>query len=1332
MSQIDPAQLAEVLQSKRFLALSRANVDVNAIATWDHDLLRDMRLLVPVDVQALVVLPGTDEPMLRLPMLLAGAGVADPQDGMPPPFADGTPREPGVHLHWAMPDALLRGQMTQQDDGAANRLGLPQLPDRWVVLRILLPNGTQQPSVSGWVLEADRAVAVPLEQWSEGSAASQAAVPAGQLLQPEQLTGSVGGAVTWSAVYDAVGNRFAFHDPLDDLAAAAPNGVDRDAGAYLVAGWWSKPAADPLDSARSSDSLHELLDQLRWRLLADFGDARPDQEQRVSDQLLRGALGLETGTRFSSAADPAAPRLAARREAGPPGVSSRAAPISPISAVSAEPQLVLSGSKFATDASALFRTEPWHMRSALLHGAVYGVPMTTQVAADQRPDPAGLRVSLGRHDDDVLGALASVPGAPEDARRDVERLLAAFTSQKLAEVGAPDGLVAVEEHEHDAAFGSLPGGIAGTDRFVSGGHEGTFAAGRAARRATVIEGGIRKTVETSAVASHLVFAAEKRGAARLAGPSVSVAAKQYDLVQASELQVHGLMHDPSLDDEQAAQPREVARPAPAFEFPTDPLVAVQGPARSLRHGGDGRGSADGKLGCRWPTQVITEVQGLLSGSQLVPSLGSGAVPGEVLSLAQEVVLHDPYHVGWLTVAAPLPDEGLRAAAGQRLLAEAALRFGRDGTYDGATQAFSLTSVPGVALAPSAVVGPIEQRFVADELRRFSLVRGADPDLVGVTAWSQPWVPLWLEWEVTLAEPGGPTLEGWELDSVDLGRTEDALSEPATATYSGRALLTTGAATTMRRAVLDYLAAENARDTAGAGEIDEQTEAALAALADSVANVDVVTAALDGLRLQLLGLPFDDGLRRASDGAGGVVHPAPVGPPTLLASGVLTLTRARLVDAFGRLLELPVDAVATTVDTAAEGGAGGLELRPRLTRPSRWQFRLVDAAAASGDTGAADARVDEVDPTKAVNPVCGFLLPDHLDESLEVYGVDGSPLGEILHEPISGSVVWEIAAGRPGPADAGPSFALDPPQQPLGLLAAGVVAADAATRAAGIVTPESSLSALLRAIDTTLWTVDSFALLGSEHVAGLVGRPIAVVRTQLRLELRPEDDVDLSNPDRAAERAAAEQALAAVAFPVRIGELTRSDDGVLGYFLGDDFSRFRLVDKAVAELARESGRSRGQLGLLGQSPTLPPTDPITHPYVVGSDDSDTVLLHLGQTLTVTLLMHPAGKAYLTSGVVPRTAIQLARDWVGDGLAKLAPSLRTGPLLVETDLNDKQQVRLPKVSVYGTNQAFLWRDTPGSWRTDAILAATQTALLPDTPAAFRDGWIRVVPDQPGGAQ
>ena len=79
-------------------------------------------------------------------------------------------------------------------------------------------------------------------------------------------------------------------------------------------------------------------------------------------------------------------------------------------------------------------------------------------------------MALGSHDDDVIGALASAGFGPadDDARRDTERLLGAFTAQLLRDLGSPNGAAAVEEHEHGIAFGSLPGGFRGDDRFLAG------------------------------------------------------------------------------------------------------------------------------------------------------------------------------------------------------------------------------------------------------------------------------------------------------------------------------------------------------------------------------------------------------------------------------------------------------------------------------------------------------------------------------------------------------------------------------------------------------------------------------------------------------------------------------------------------------------------------------------------------------------------------------------------------------------------------------------------------------------------------------------------------
>jgi hypothetical protein len=1335
----DSDVVREALRGKRFLAADRVGLDISEIGTWDEYLLREHRLLVPIDVQAMYVEPGSAEKIVALPMLVAGPdghGVANVEDGMPDPFTEGSPRAPGVHLHWAMPDALLRGTMKEIPDGSPNRLSLPVLPDRWVVLRVLLPENASDVVVTGWVIEADRAVAVPLGSWTEGGALPQGVTPQGETIAKDQLTGTVGGAISWSAVYDAVVNRFAFHDPLGDIAEIAPNGVDNQCAAYVVAGWWSAPANDPLDAARSDDSLHELLERLRWRLLYEWGDAKWEQDKDKAEFELRQALGVTSEERWSSKRPVSVEVIgdaAPRAQRAPSGT----AELNPIESHFVQKRDLVATSVFATDTFERFVADPWHLRSSLLHGSIYGVPVEGKPPVDRRPAESALAVSLGQHDDDLLAAFATPSGATVDTRRSTERLLAAFTSQKIDRLASSDGLVELEEHEHASAFSSLPAGLAGTDRYlqrVQTGGVGGLGLGRARAFA---ETNAAKVVADRGRARSTAPAHARPAAQAVDGELFFAVKSKPNLVFATELMINDVARSRVHDVLSPTEARVVDRPAARFTFATEPMVAIRGTSRSLRHGGDGRGSADQKLTCRWPTHVISEIAGVVAPDRFVRSLGNGGVPREVITLAREAVLHDPYHDEWVARAVTPPGVDVRVVL-NRLKAESLLRFGADGTYDGTTVAFN----PTVARTPAArrrqaAAAPMtaqpgirsQQVRVADALMKFSLFKGADPDLVGVTTWSQPWIPMWLEWEVAIKGVDPATLDAWGLGQIDLARASAPIDGDA-AMLRGRALLTTGAATTLYKAIHDFIKAEEALDNVQAGLVDPETQKNLGLLAAAVEHLDVVTATLDGVRTQLLGLPVTDGLRRPADGAG-VTNPAPVEPPRSLLAGTLTLTRARLLDAFGRTLEVPVSSVSVASRSIDPGDAAALSMTPRLLRPARWQYRLVDSTTAVGVEGT-EARVDQIEPTLQVNPVAGFLMPDHLDESLEVFAVDGSPIGELLHEPVSGGVMWEIAAGRAGPADSGPNFGLTPSQIALGRFAAGLVAADAAARQGGVIDPdstaESALSAFLRAIDTTLWTVDTFAAMGSEHVAGLVGRPVAVVRAQLRLEPKPPDDIDLSDPARAAEWAAAEKLAAAYAFPVRIGELTRSDDGVLGFFVDDDYSRFRIVDKVIASRAATLGRSRGQLGLYNTSQGMPAEQDLNHPYIFGTDDADTLQLHLGQLVTLTILMHPAGKASLTSGILPRKAVALARDWVGAGLAAIAPSLRTGPVLVETDLDTEGQVRLPKVSVFGKDQNFLWRDTPATWRTDAILAATQTALLPDTPAEFREGWIRVAPDKP----
>jgi hypothetical protein len=1271
---------AEAMSSRDWAGIVSLGVDKATVARWDPGLVRRPRVLVPIDVQALFVPQGDRTKFVRLPFALTTPDNTDVAP-MPAPLAEGEPRAPGVHLHWAPPDALLRGSLEDVPEGATNRLGLPALPDRWVVVRTLVPRGSLRPHVRGWVIEADTTKVVPLEDWPSGAAS---AAPTGKTLPPEQITGTAGGTLNWSAVYDAVVNRFGFHDPLDDLATAAPSGVHGNLATYSVAGWWSQSKLDPLDRAGTTASLHERLRELRWSLLEDAEGGDLLELMARQEEARWESLGLYSGDRYGQKPGE---RFEVRRSDGPGATVDATHAFQPAISV------------FGDEVASVVGAKRWWRRSSLLHGVVYGVPVTGSIVRDQRPDADRVGVVFGLHEDDLSSTLATggIGAIDHEERRGYERILSAFTGQLLPQLGTADGVVMAEEHEHGAAFASLPGGDAGVERLRPAGEAGPLPAGRAARRAA-------DPKKTPAPQTEVTLEWAGRQRSDLLTRS---ALGLRDEVEAWEKPLAPV--EPDVE----AGAREVRRPGPRYHVPIDPMVAVRGPKRSLRHHGDGRFSPDGLLHCRWPSQVPTGIEGLLDGSELVPSLPSGGIPLEVLSLVRSAVVQDPYLVPWLSafVSGRRHTDGRKTET--RMAAEAAVRFGRDGIYDGSVRAFRSPS-KHPSLAASALT---------DQIRRFSLVAGVDADPVAVTAWSQPWVPLWLEWEVELG--GSDRFEGWKLGAVDFDppKAEDGQAA-ASRTFSGRSPLHAGTARTLSASIAGWLEEEEERDVQDTGEADEATEDALADIAGAIRYLDVLTASLDGLRDRLLGLPVSDyGVLHERDGSNGLKKPVPVDVPQLLVTGALRLARARLVDAFGRTLDLPVQAARVPArEEAAAGPPVELRLRPRLTRPARWMFRLVDPADL-GDTSP-EATIDQVDPTRMVNPVAGFLLPDHIDEALEVFDTAGQPIGQLMHESFGGGVVWEIAPGRTGPADAGPLHGLANAQAVLGHLAAGMVAADTSSREGKSASPEieSSLSAFLRAVDTTLWSVDTFGTFGNEHIAGLVGRPIAVVRALLWLDIDDDlDELDLSGDGARAAREAAYRALADRAFPVRLGELTRSDDGLLAFFVDDDYRHVHVVDRAVRDGALDGGRGRGHQGRYGTGSQIPPVRPIDHDYVVAEDE---LLVHPGQVVRLTLLMHPTSRVHLTSGLLPRKSLQLARDWVRPGLAVMAPSARIGPVLIEPG-----DVRLPKISVFPKEQIWTRRTTPYTWKDDPILAATQTALLPDMPAEFQEGYIRISPKPEG---
>ena len=1253
-------ELAEkALMSARFDLLGKLGIDVATIATWDPTLSRSDRILVPVDVQAYVVPAGgaPEEPTLDL----TGNREADPA-----PFADGRPREAGVHLHWAMPDSLL----IARTDTATKSPVLRVLPDQWVVVRTLQPNGGRQLLATGWVVDARTRTVTALRSYT-----GPGGVPDGQ---PQQLDGFTFG-VEWTASYGGARGRFTFHDALDDLEAlgkAAPHGFAGDQAVYTVAGWWSDDSRDPLTPARGTAALDAVLSGLGWRVDHDADDAArqdadPDTQQRHE------TVGL------NSATDSPKTRVVGRHG----GYASQVLEDIDIDAGYA-----------VTKPGMVFVGDTLPRYHSLLHGSVLGVPIGGRLPnADDRPDPGSFTVALGSDLDDVVAALgADGIGLPEDDRRAAEDLLAAFSSGLVTELGTSDGLDTLADREHSAGFWSLPGTP------LPGAHPDRLRA--------------EDSLPTNP------FTVGRKGRAARAGardgrqeePNQLRWRGKVDLQRRKGAKGTARATRDQSDTGTPAGPtsREVVRAAPRYFRPAPPVLAVRNARPHQRHHGDGRYDDQGKLLCRYPRAAVTEIKGVITGAQVLPTLGNGATPPEVTTVVREAALLNPYGGDWLAAAAA-PEPEVEAAYGVRVAAEMVRLYGAEGRYDGSSHVDDAEDETAVSkwerLSSQKAAMDLK---LADAFARFAILVGQPPSPVAITTWRQPWVPLWVEWRVTLT--GSATVEGWLLEGYDL-EPPTAPANDVSTTLDGRSLLGQGVGETLRQAVTAWATSEKSRQ-ATAGRSAHGAAPVVQKLADFERPLDMVSASLDGIREQLLGIDYVGTVRRQ----GG--KPVAGAPPVPLFGGRLRLDGLRIVDAFGRYLAVPdevLDALRSTLELEVDEEPRSITLRPRIQNAARWLFRLVDPGQlpATQVAEVREAYVDQVSQATAVNPVAGFLLPDHIDEGLEAFTVSGDPIGQLAHDVLSGAVGWEPAPGRPVPPDAGPLVDLAAQERIVGEIAAGLVRADAAARDLPEPPEASALVTFLRAVDSTLWTVDAFASLGSNTLAGLVGRPIAVVRAILSLDA-PDDvaEVTVTDSGGAPARTAAYDELVEEEFEVRLGTLTRTDNTLLGFYLDDDYERLHLVDRVVAEHARITGRQTGQLGLLGAEATAA-VGTLDHPYL---STQSRIRLRRGQTRRLTLLMVPGGRVHLTSGVLPRKELQLADSWFTAGLAKLMPSVRVGPVLV-----DPGEIRLPLVAVLGDRQTFTRRTGELTWRDDAILAATQTAYLPRAPHEVQEGWIRVTP-------
>jgi hypothetical protein len=587
--------------------------------------------------------------------------------------------------------------------------------------------------------------------------------------------------------------------------------------------------------------------------------------------------------------------------------------------------------------------------------------------------------------------------------------------------------------------------------------------------------------------------------------------------------------------------------------------------------------------------------------------------------------------------------------------------------------------------------------------------GKPPAPLGVQTWITPWLPVLMQWEadvypaLELDEEHGParfdsdfitsrfTLEDG-IEMVDPSRLPERL--PAAETYRGSAVLTHATEINIKGQIERHLQ-------------DFPQDPYAAELRAMLADLDfsMMAQAMGGfhqallMRKQALQLPIGDPLallagafrfRFSNVTVKNAVAdqnrtaPLPENAYNPLRTGRMRLVRVRIVDVFGqqRTIDLaPGDVVraASLRPLADDPDRPFVALPPRITQPARLLFRWL----------AADGEAVETNGHPASSPIFGWVMFNRLDASLMIYDADGTAFGSLnARGPLWQGAPGNLAAfGRPIEkvfAGANPhlrNFALGVHAHPQG---AGFIAD------------------LLDTIDRTVSLVQPHAEAGSSMLPSLIGRPLALVRASLRLEL--EGPPALNQSWRAfaaaATAGAAESERDAAAFPevdipVRLGDLARIDDGLIGYFIEDGSAAAYQTLYAAAAVATARGVVRptpNQLTVRGKAGAAP--------------------------RLLSMLVDPRAAVHATAGLLPVKSIRIPPDLYGPALPSLAATFLASPVL-----SPAARLAMPLPEQNGYRWSWVELDPKaGQWREGGIgavdLDATAFSRL-----RIAEGWLKL---------
>jgi len=406
----------------------------------------------------------------------------------------------------------------------------------------------------------------------------------------------------------------------------------------------------------------------------------------------------------------------------------------------------------------------------------------------------------------------------------------------------------------------------------------------------------------------------------------------------------------------------------------------------------------------------------------------------------------------------------------------------------------------------------------------------------------------------------------------------------------------------------------------------------------------------------------------------------------LRSGLLQVVDLWVIDAFGQRIRIEPKTLASSCQSgrlAVENGPA-FRLHPRFCRPMRLEFT-------STSTDDADA-------------ICGWVVQNRFDQNLVLYSTDGHPVGILQKRFADAGTTMFYWVAVPGTH--GAQATVDGIQNPyLRDFAKFVLSRNFETGRAFDQLMNSATESTQQRMpeDNQLLSV-------------LLGRPLALVRAQLRLET---DGLPALNQENSWTEAAKPGEIEAILtesmhsgaapapnkfmetsnvekarWQLRLGDRRGANDGLVGFFKEGPSSRTFYTSWGF------------DLGNRAQT-------------YDGLEAAQDLVLDCDSTLQVTLLMDPQARVHVTSGVLPRMSLELTNAQL-KGLKQVREVFfQTAPVL-----GTATTPHVPTPSDDYGQWSWTYRPNVTGWAEDPSMAsATVLAGQSVNWPTLTEGWLKL---------